>query len=370
MVRFGRVRLARAAVCATALLAPLTLGGCKTANPTAHIGPVGMPSSAPPSSPAPTTPVPSTSSAPPANAATTPAPAVSSTTPPPTRGASVDTGLTVFDGSSKVLINGAPVDFGTAVHDLAWSPDGKKAAFIDGGGNLVVANPDGGGKVEVAKNPGKEKWTHPTWQVAPADTKNNVPAKDNILFAVDHLGAKSLFGVAATAHDGTPKALPLNKFSGQNVGMPPTTGNLWPSAAGHQGKAVYEHDQGTVAQVYVRDDYIQQQGGKLYDGAEPALYFGDGESGVYGLVFVRTVNGHRHVIRQDPYTATGAVNGKSTDLTPNLTVDASAPAWSPDGKSIAFSTPGGVEIVSSDGSGAISQATTTPGVPAYRTPSS
>jgi hypothetical protein len=163
------------------------------------------------------------------------------------------------------------------------------------------------------------------------------------------------------------KALPLGSYAGQGSTPPPTTGNLWPSAAGKFGTAVYEHDQGTTAQVYVRDNFLRQQGGKLFDGAQPALFFGNSESNAYGLVFVRVVNGHKHVVRQDPLTSTGSgpVNN-ATDLTPALTVDASAPAWSPDGKTIAFSTPSGVQLVASDGSGKVSQATTTPGIPAYR----
>lgn len=367
MAQYGGVRLARAAVYATALLAPLALGGCKSMNQSAHIGPFPMPTTGAPSSgTAVGTPAPST--VPPMNP-NTPAvqavPTVPSDTAPqsPTSAA----GLTVFDGTSKVLINGALVDFGTPVHDLAWSPDGRKAAFIDGGGNLDVANPDGSGRVEVAKNPGKEKWSRPTWQVTPPDTANNLPARDNLFFAVDRQGTKNLFVIPATAHDGTAKRLTLNGFSGRTAVPPPSSGNLWPSAAGPQGKAVYENDQGAVAEVYIRDDYLRQQGGKLTDGAQPALFAGGGDSSAYGLVFIRTVNGHKHVIRQDPYNAAGGgLNAKWSDLTPSLTVDASAPAWSPDGKTVAFSTPGGVELVPADGSGKVSQATSTQGIPAYR----
>lgn len=367
MAQYGRIRLARAAVYATALLAPLALGGCKSMNQSAHIGPFQMPTSGAPSTGGPVdNPTPSTVA--PTNPTTPVAPAAPTVpSSSASRGPAAATGLTVFDGTSKVLINGTAVDFGTPVHDLAWSPDGKKAAFIDGGGNLDVANPDGSGRVEVAKNPGKEKWSRPTWQVTPPTPADNRPARDNLFFAVDHQGSKNLFVVPATAHDGTAKALTLNGYSGSTSVPPPTSGNLWPSAAGTLGTAVYEHDQGSTAQVYVRDDNLRQQGGKLFDGAEPALYFGGDGPGSYGLVFLRVVNGHKHVIREDPTTSTGAGTvTKATDLTPSLAVDATAPAWSPDGKTVAFSTPGGVELVAADGSGQVSQATTTPGVPAYR----
>ncbi|WP_248782576.1 hypothetical protein [Kitasatospora setae] len=38
-------------------------------------------------------------------------------------------------------MDGGTVDFGTVVRDLAWSPDGKHAAFVDGAGNLQTADP-------------------------------------------------------------------------------------------------------------------------------------------------------------------------------------------------------------------------------------
>jgi hypothetical protein len=264
-------------------------------------------------------------------------------------------------------MDGKAVDFGTEVHDLAWSPDGTKAAIIDAGGNLVVVNADGSGKVEVAKNPGKDKWTHPTWQVVAADTTNQILAKDNIFFAADHGGVKTLMGVVATAHDGVPKAISLGGYSGRGSVPPPTTGNLWPNTSGATASIVYEHDQGTAQDVYIRDDNLRQQGGKLFSGSEPALIVVGGTgNATKEVVLVRVVGGHKHIVREDPYGATGGVSTKSTDLTPSLAVDATAPTWSPDGKSVAFSTPTGVEVVNADGSGKIAQVTATPGIPVYR----
>ena len=100
--------------------------------------------------------------------------------------------LTVSNGTKYVLIGSHKVNFGVPVRDLAWSPDGRKAAFVDGSGNLDIANPDGSGRVVVAKNPGNQNWSHPTWQVTAKDTQNNIPAKDNLIFAARANGVSRL----------------------------------------------------------------------------------------------------------------------------------------------------------------------------------
>lgn len=79
----------------------------------------------------------------------------------PTKPTGPNSALTISDGTDSVLINGVPVDFGVAVHDLAWSPDGTRGAFIDGDGNLVVSDAAGGGRIVVAANPGGQQRSHP-----------------------------------------------------------------------------------------------------------------------------------------------------------------------------------------------------------------
>ncbi|MEU7301383.1 hypothetical protein [Streptomyces sp. NPDC007206] len=261
--------------------------------------------------------------------------------------------LTVSNGTRYVLINGHKVDFKVPVRDLAWSPDGKKAAFVDGSGNLDIANPDGSGRVVVAKNPGDQNWSHPTWQVAAMDTRYNIPAKDNLIFAARAKGVSRLKYVSAKAVHGTPKTLPLNG-SPDPDGAVPQTGNVWPDAAGHYGTSVYAN--ADTGAVYIRDDYLRQQGGKLTKGSQPALSPNEEE-----VVFVRSVAGHDHVLVED-FTHGNRIK----DLTPHATTDYTEPAWSPDGKTLAVRTPSGTVTLPADGSGRPAKVTSTVGLAAYR----
>jgi len=266
-------------------------------------------------------------------------------------------GLTISDGSRYVVMNGTRVDFGTAVRDLAWSPDGRKAAFVDGDGDLAVSNPDGSGRVVVAKNPGNANWSHPTWQVRPADKQNGLPATDDLFFAVRAAdGVSRLYGVPATAHRGTPELLHLNRESGAGAQALPQTGNAWPSAAGKYGSAVYANS-GT-GEVYIRDDYLRQQGAALTAGSEPAMSPTEDQD----IVFVRSVGGHDHLFLE--HSTNSGPSYK--DLTPNATTDYTEPAFSPDGRTIAARTPAGIVTLPADGSHAPVKVSGYLGLPAYR----
>ncbi|WP_035846677.1 TolB family protein [Kitasatospora azatica] len=263
--------------------------------------------------------------------------------------------LTVSNGTSQVLLDNSTVDFHTAVRDLAWSPDGSKAAFIDGAGNLVVSNPDGTGKVVAAKNPGGQTWSHPTWQVTHEDTVNHVPVKNNLFFVVDQGGATRLVAVPANGSNSTPAPLSLYREADDNPTPLPQTGNVWPNASGKVGAAVYANT--GDGKVYIRDDYLRQQGGELTQGSQPAL--GPDELSV---VFVRSVGGHDHLFEWQRGTDKPTVK----DLTPNATTDYTEPAWSPDGKQLAARTPNGIVTLPADGSAAPKPTAATPGLPAYR----
>ncbi|MBY8889390.1 hypothetical protein K7472_31785 [Streptomyces sp. PTM05] len=260
--------------------------------------------------------------------------------------------LTVSNGTKDVLIGGKWVDFGVVVRDLSWSPDGSKAAFVDGSGNLVVTGPTGAGRVVVAVNPGGQTWSHPTWQVSPAVPGDGLAAKDNLIFTASVKGVNRLETVTATAHHGTPEMLSLNSEFGEKA--LPQTGNQWPSAAGTAGTSVYANS--TTGDVYVRDDNLRQMGAVLTAGSEPALS-PNGDD----VVFVRSVAGHDHIFSED------LDHSAVKDLTPrDTTVDYTEPAWSPDGTTLAVRTPSGTVTMPANGSGSPAKATSVTGLAAYR----
>ncbi|MGF1428412.1 hypothetical protein [Kitasatospora sp. LaBMicrA B282] len=269
-------------------------------------------------------------------------------------------GLTISTGTQQVLMNGTSVDFGTVVRDLAWSPDGKKAVFIDGSGNLDIAAPDGSGRVTVAVAPSGDTWSHPTWQV-PASPSGQRPDQANLVFTASHQGVETLLTVPASAVRGTPTLQNLSQSDGGMDGQnqPPQTANRWPVAAGQQGAFAYANT-GT-GQVYIYDDYIRPSDSPVGQGTEPALDPVRGDTSE--VAFVRSTGGHDHlfVATQDPS------NGKfvAKDLTPKATTDYTEPAWSPDGKTLAVRTPDGVVTLPADGSAAPTLVSSTPGLPAY-----
>ncbi|WP_328914551.1 MULTISPECIES: hypothetical protein [unclassified Streptomyces] len=266
-------------------------------------------------------------------------------------------GLTISDGTRYVVMNGTRVDFGTEVRDLAWSPNGAKAVFIDGDGDLAVSDPDGGGRVIAAKNPGGQTWSHPTWQIRPDYSDPDVRT-NHLIFVVRSGGVSKLYRVPATGQYATPKALSLGSASGEDAKPLPQTGNIWPNAAGNHGTSVYANS--ADGEVYIRDDYLRQQGYQLTQGSEPAL---SPTPDQLDIVFVRSVGGHDHL-----FVEHSADDGPVyKDLTPHATTDYTEPAWSPDGRTIAARTADGVVTLPADGSRAPVKVSGYQGLPAYRT---
>ncbi|MFJ9693870.1 TolB family protein [Kitasatospora sp. NPDC101183] len=276
-------------------------------------------------------------------------------------GTSAANHLTISTGGTTVAMNGTTVDFGTAVRDLQWSPDGKRAVFVNGDGDLVTSNPDGGGKTVVAKHPAGETWSHPTWQRSGrdnlADTSPNATERfKNIVFASEKGGAVKLETIPAKSVGGTPEVLaPHNSEGGnENMPQPPQAGNGWPNAGGQRGEIAYAN--GPANEVFVYDTYIRPNTHSMGKGSQPAIS-PDGEQ----VVFVRSVDGHDHLFRRSTLDAKS-----EKDLTPKAATDYTEPVWSPDGKTLAVRTPDGIATLPSDGSAAPVQVSTVKGLPSFR----
>ncbi|GAA2042364.1 hypothetical protein GCM10009839_51380 [Catenulispora yoronensis] len=281
-------------------------------------------------------------------------------------------GLTLSGADdTKILINGKAVDFGMPVYDHTWSPDGKKVAFIDDKSNLWVANADGSGKTEVAKNTTEDKWAHPTWQVAKADPQSGVGAKNNLIF-YSTAGNDTLWTVPATAKNGKPQLLSLGAYAEDGAVPPPKDGNMWPSAAGQFGSSVYQHDNGKDFDIYVRDDYLRQQGDLAFQhGEQPDLVMVGGSATTDPdpeVVFLREVGGSQHVFLVSLRASDGGSGSlpKAKDLTPDLKTGAATPALSPDGKTVVYSSESGVYAISVDGSWKPKKLMDGPGLPVFR----
>ncbi|MGA5820044.1 hypothetical protein ACPC54_19530 [Kitasatospora sp. NPDC094028] len=278
-------------------------------------------------------------------------------------GTSAANHLTISTGTQTVAMNGAMVDFGTVVRDLAWSPDGKKAAFVNGDGDLVTAAPDGSHKVVVAKNPGGETWSHPSWQHATQDPSNGTVPNgterySNLVFASEKGGVLRLMTIPTKTVGGTPEVLTPRRSEGGvegSIPQPPETGNTWANAGGQRGEVAYANT--PADEVFIYDDYIRPNARDMGKGSQPALS-PDGEH----LVFVRSVNGHDHLFSE----AVNTDKPTAKDLTPSATTDYTEPAWSPDGKTLAARTPDGVATLPADGSGAPTKISSIKGLPSYR----
>ena len=289
-----------------------------------------------------------------------PAAALSASPSPTGPNGTVGTSLTISNGTDEVLMNGTSVNFGVPVNDLSWSQDGTKAVFIDGQGNLDMANPDGSGRVTLALNPGGQTWSHPTWAAYAGTGPSHSQQWTDVIFAAQSNGVQTLEEIPPTEVEGTPTRVALYSPGAIGGGPIPQTGNGWPTASGDRGDTVYQNENDAIDTVYIIDNNLRDATSDTNEiGSDPAML--ETAAGGTDIVFVRQVDGRSHLFTiSDP---TGL--NTPTDITPNSTTDCTEPAWSPDGTLIAFSTPDGVETVHADGSDPAT-VTDTPGFPAYR----
>ncbi|WP_033250311.1 TolB family protein [Kitasatospora phosalacinea] len=106
--------------------------------------------------------------------------------------------------------------------------------------------------------------------------------------------------------------------------------------------------------MYIRDQYLRQEGMAVAKGSQPDRD-DDGD-----IVFVRSVAGHSHL-----FTKGSDYRAAERDLTPHATADCTEPAFSPDGRTVAFRTPDGIYTVPAAG-GTPTKVSDTVGLPAYR----
>lgn len=258
--------------------------------------------------------------------------------------------LTVSNGTRYVQIDGKTVDFRTVVRDLAWSPDGNKAVFVDGSSNLVVSDADGSNRVTVAKNPGGQNWNHPTWQAIAAVPEAESPARNSIVFVARTNGVSRLLSIPVTAVQGEPRELH------------PRPARARPPAADGQHLA----ELGRQERRHRLRQHRRRH--RLHPGQLPALADQRGDQGLPAgglpggedVVFVRSVKGHDHLFVK----ARGAKAPK--DLTPNATTDYTQPTFSPDGRTIAARTPKGIVTLPVSGAAKPVVVTSRVGLPAYR----
>lgn len=260
----------------------------------------------------------------------------------------------VSDGTATVTIGGAPVTFPTAVSEAAWSQTGNRIVFIDGSGNVATARPDGSDVVVLVKPAQGSKLSSPAWEGGTVLYTELTAAGTHSVRQAHFVGQADhtefdLYTLVAANNGQTMKNIADTSNPGgmvrRQVGNSVTTMAF--QAAGAKGPEVW---------VHVYDSNSR-------GGVNPAQDIGAGSwpavSTSGEVAFVGSGGGIEVV----------AVKGNTKPAPQKIAdggADANHLAWTPDGKTVAYSTPGGIMEASVGQPGAApTQLSAKPGVVSF-----
>jgi hypothetical protein len=263
----------------------------------------------------------------------------------------------ISDGSATVTIGGTPVQFPTKVTEASWSPDGSRIAFIDGSGNVATARPDGSSVIVLVKPDQGSKFSTPSWQGGTVlYTEQNAAGTHFVRQAqsvgqIDH-SDPDLYAITSV-QTGTIKNL-------DNTSNP--AGQVRATVVGTHSTVLFQTPGTKGPELWVHLQDSNSRGG-----ANPAHPVGTGSwpavSGSGEVAFVGSGGGIEVV--------SAAAMGKVYTAVPAATKVADAPdathlTWTPDGASVAYSTPTGImEVAAGQAGAAPTQLSAKPGVVSF-----
>lgn len=269
--------------------------------------------------------------------------------------ARVGPALTETNGTPDVVTAGATVHFGSTVADGTWSSDGSRIAYVDGHGDIATARPDGTGVVVLTRTDAKLKRAHPTW----ADDDSQITFAERGTDGVWRL--KYVDSATAQSTGGSPNEQSQWGLAAESNNTAPSAVSPPRTAAG-PGHAViaYQHKGAHGPQVWIVDlNQREPTSVLLANGSAPApspngrsvAYVGAG-----GQLFVKSS------------TATAKSAGTEVSFGVKDPHDA---AWTPDGSRLVFSTAANIESVAvkvAPGvhTNPVKIEASKPGVPAYQ----